>query len=206
METQTFFAPALEARYLNPNLWGKIMSLDFTLIRDRMIIKYTWSEQRTDDAIEQYRQYLYMTQVLGTPIAPTSDVDEIWHQHILHTNKYAIDCKKVFGKFLHHLPTPSKWKQAQMQKENCQSPCCNHQDCCNDNPSRTAVTVTGSLVHTDCGNPEGGEVNIGGDDVHCSGTTNDGFKNSLMNFDNPDMSNVSVPVLFKDVVSQFFKN
>lgn len=207
METKTLFDPAVEARYFNHDLWSKIMALDLILIRDRMLIKYNWEEPRTDEAILAYRQYLYLTQMFGKPIAPTSDVDEIWHQHILHTNKYALDCKKVFGKFLHHLPNPSKWKQAQKQQINCQSPCCNHQDCCNDNPSKTLVTINGSLAHSDCGEPApGGCAPIGGSDDYCSGTTSDGFTNKAINFDNPDMSKVTEAILFKDVVGNYFNN
>lgn len=35
----------------------------------------------------------------------SSDVDDIWHAHILHTRKYAEDCGSYFGYFLHHTPT-----------------------------------------------------------------------------------------------------
>ncbi len=92
--------------YNNPVLFEKIDSLDLDFIRDRMLIKYKWKEQRVDDAILGYKQYLYMTQVLNSPISPGGDVDEIWHQHILHTNKYGDDCMRVLGRFLHHIPTP----------------------------------------------------------------------------------------------------
>lgn len=207
METTNLLAVAPEETLFNTELWSKILKLNLALVRDRMIIKYAWAEQRTDEAISAYRQYLYLTQVYGRPIAPTSDVDEIWHQHILHTNKYAIDCKTVFGRFLHHLPTPSKWKQAQTQQGNCQSPCCNHQDCCNDNPSKTLVTINGTLAHADCGEPApGGCAPIGGSDDYCSGTTSDSFTNKAIDFDNPDMSTVTEAILFKDIVGKYFSN
>jgi hypothetical protein len=31
-------------------------------------------------------------------------VDKFWHGHILDTMKYAEDCQRVFGYFLHHFP------------------------------------------------------------------------------------------------------
>ena len=37
-------------------------------------------------------------------LAPSKDVDKFWHGHILDTLKYAEDCDKVFGCFLHHFP------------------------------------------------------------------------------------------------------
>jgi hypothetical protein len=36
--------------------------------------------------------------------APLADVDTFWHYHILDTMKYATDCERVFGYFLHHYP------------------------------------------------------------------------------------------------------
>lgn len=29
----------------------------------------------------------------------------MWHAHILFTQKYAADCDRIFGSFLHHFPT-----------------------------------------------------------------------------------------------------
>ena len=40
----------------------------------------------------------------GETIAPSKDVDKFWHGHILDTLKYAEDCERVFGYFLHHFP------------------------------------------------------------------------------------------------------
>jgi hypothetical protein len=37
-------------------------------------------------------------------LVPAKDIDEMWHQHILHTLKYAQDCERVFGRFVHHSP------------------------------------------------------------------------------------------------------
>jgi hypothetical protein len=112
----------------------------------------------------------------------------------------------MFGKFLHHFPTPTKWKQAQKEKSNCQSPCCNHQDCCNDNPSRTVVKENGMLSHADCGDAApGGCAPIGGSDDYCSGTTSDSFTNKvLIDFDNPNMDAIGEGFPFKEIVGRYF--
>merc|ERR1712232_106678 len=34
-------------------------------------------------------------------VAPT-DVDLVWHEHILDTKNYAVDCNNLFGRLLHH--------------------------------------------------------------------------------------------------------
>lgn len=107
MKKRSPFSTTLETKYYDLNLWNNIQKLDLQLIIDRMLVKHEWSLERTQQSIIEYRRYLYMTQKFDSSISPTKDVDMIWHEHILHTNKYAIDCNKLFGRFLHHLPTPS---------------------------------------------------------------------------------------------------
>lgn len=103
------FSHVLQAEYVNPVLWEKIQQIDFNLIIDRMLLRHHWSQKRIELAITGYKQFLYMSKLFEQPISPTKDVDTIWHEHILHTNKYASDCEKTFGHFLHHFPTPAKW-------------------------------------------------------------------------------------------------
>lgn len=103
------FPFALNNAQIDNSLWEKIQTLNLELIVDRMIIKHGWTEDKTEKALKDYRYFLYMSQMVEQAITPTGDVDDLWHEHILHTNKYAIDCQKLFGKFLHHFPTPAKW-------------------------------------------------------------------------------------------------
>jgi len=35
---------------------------------------------------------------------PTLEVDEAWHEFILHTKQYADYCSQKFGRFIHHVP------------------------------------------------------------------------------------------------------
>jgi hypothetical protein len=39
---------------------------------------------------------------------PTLEVDEAWHEFILHTKQYADFCFSRFGKFIHHKPNESQ--------------------------------------------------------------------------------------------------
>lgn len=53
----------------------------------------------------EYKKYL--TLCLENPeaaVVPARDIDDFWHLHILDTRKYAEDCDKIFGSFLHHFP------------------------------------------------------------------------------------------------------
>src|SRR5262245_28068934 len=64
-----------------------------------------WSREHADRVELAYRRFLvlYATYPEET-LAPSKDVDKFWHGHILDTLKYADDCDRVFGRFLHHFP------------------------------------------------------------------------------------------------------
>lgn len=64
-----------------------------------------WSKAKADAIDLEYRRFLYLQYANPEAEAsPTEDVDTFWHYHILDTMKYAADCEKAFGYFLHHFP------------------------------------------------------------------------------------------------------
>ena len=64
-----------------------------------------WSLEHANAVEKEYRRFLYlMKKYPEEQAAPLMDVDTFWHYHILDTLKYAVDCDKVFGYFLHHFP------------------------------------------------------------------------------------------------------
>jgi len=64
-----------------------------------------WTREYADQMEVAYRRFLtLMAKYPDETIAPTKDVDKFWHGHILDTMKYAEDCEKVFGTFVHHFP------------------------------------------------------------------------------------------------------
>src|SRR5687768_7823975 len=64
-----------------------------------------WSMEMANRIEREYKRFLtLLVRYPDKPIAPTHEVDEMWHQHILDTRKYATDCENVFGRFLHHYP------------------------------------------------------------------------------------------------------
>ncbi len=64
-----------------------------------------WSREHTDRMELAYRRFLtLLVKFPSETIAPSKDVDKFWHGHILDTMKYAEDCERVFGYFLHHFP------------------------------------------------------------------------------------------------------
>ncbi|AVR95805.1 glycine-rich domain-containing protein [Pseudoduganella armeniaca] len=64
-----------------------------------------WTLERANAVEFEYRRFLYlMKKFPNEQTAPLQDVDTFWHYHILDTLKYATDCQRVFGYFLHHFP------------------------------------------------------------------------------------------------------
>lgn len=79
--------------------------LDLEPIAFKLEKEHGWPLDRINYAIEQYR--LWLKTVIHFPdssIIPNKEVDEVWHAHILDTRKYAEDCERLFGRFLHHFP------------------------------------------------------------------------------------------------------
>lgn len=80
---------------------------------------YTLPQLESADAlmaIKLYKRFLWLVYKFGDkyPIVPTKEIDEVWHNHILHTKHYHEDCQKIMGRFIHH--TPSDGSEADTQK------------------------------------------------------------------------------------------
>jgi hypothetical protein len=64
-----------------------------------------WTEERFSRAIREYKRFLVLCKLFpAIELAPSHDVDEIWHRHMLNSRRYADDCHSFFGYFLHHEP------------------------------------------------------------------------------------------------------
>lgn len=64
-----------------------------------------WTQPQTVQAITHYIAFLgLIDRYRHFQLAPTHEIDTVWHQHILDTSKYAADCQLLFGRFVHHFP------------------------------------------------------------------------------------------------------
>lgn len=81
-------------------------AIDLEPIIARMINIYHWSEKGARHVAEQYKRFLYLKKKYGKQylLPPSREIDEFWHNHILHTEKYFSDCSILFGEYLHHSP------------------------------------------------------------------------------------------------------
>jgi len=99
-----------------------IQALDLDSVKLRVMdteLGEGWTREYADSIEAAYKNYLAMLVKYPDDIEDilvSKDVDEFWHSHILHTMKYADDCQKVFGNFLHHNPQTSERSSAGIQK------------------------------------------------------------------------------------------
>ena len=60
----------------------------------------------------------------GCMLSPPPIIDEVWHLHVLDTQRYAPDCTKLFGQMIHHDPDGARvdrrndkiWKRARIER------------------------------------------------------------------------------------------
>lgn len=85
-----------------------IAELDFTRMRQKLLdpsegIGLTAAE--LDQAESEYRKFLALHFLYPhEALVPSRLVDQIWHAHILDTQRYSADCLRLFGHMLHHDP------------------------------------------------------------------------------------------------------
>jgi hypothetical protein len=64
-----------------------------------------WTDELIAETEANYRRFLALNLLYPSEtLSVNKTLDDYWHQHILDTRKYAVDCEKVFGFFLHHYP------------------------------------------------------------------------------------------------------
>lgn len=90
------------------DLFDAVMQLDLSPIKAKLMHAESgegWSSAKADATEKEYRRFLCLSKLYpDEATAPLEDVDTFWHYHILDTMKYAADCEKAFGYFLHHYP------------------------------------------------------------------------------------------------------
>lgn len=60
-----------------------------------------WTPEKLDQSIERYQKFFALARS-GQRIAPTRDIDMIWHLHMLAPLAYHNDCMSYLGQILDH--------------------------------------------------------------------------------------------------------
>ncbi|MDE9451181.1 hypothetical protein J3R80_11965 [Aliiroseovarius sp. Z3] len=88
----------------NEKLWQAIQEHPFEPgFADRLAREEGWSDAFAAGAVEEYRRFLFLSQLSDTPVTPSVIIDKVWHLHMTDTRNYWDGfCAKVLGKPLHH--------------------------------------------------------------------------------------------------------
>ncbi|CAH6419231.1 Hypothetical protein HVR_LOCUS429 [uncultured virus] len=71
----------------------------------RLKEKYGWDDEFVDGAVDEYYRFMMLTKKYPKDtLVPGKVIDEVWHDHILHTQEYIKFCDEYFGHYVHHTP------------------------------------------------------------------------------------------------------
>jgi hypothetical protein len=81
-----------------------LISVDLLRAWERSEAKYEgWTQNDAVHALHRYERFLRLVAAHpGVPQAPTRDIDEMWHLHMLSPKAYHDDCMRLFGEVLDH--------------------------------------------------------------------------------------------------------
>lgn len=109
---------------LDEDLWHRLQAFEFDdpeaeePFSAKLARSEAWSPEYTASVIEEYRRFVYLTQVSDKPITPSEVIDLVWHMHLTFTRSYWDGmCEGVLGAKLHHEPAsgPSELSRYQAQ-------------------------------------------------------------------------------------------
>lgn len=95
----------------NNALWQAIVAMPLGLsagggdIRARLCQRYGLSRDSADQWVAEYRRFCYLMATDRRFLAPAPAVDEVWHLHLQHSERYWDDwCSTIVGRPMHHHP------------------------------------------------------------------------------------------------------
>ena len=99
---------------------SKLKNIEFGCIAYKLIHSGLKKED-TVRAITKYMMFLCLIHLYpNLQLVPNKEIDKVWHQHILDTEKYISDCEMLFGHIIHHFPYFEDDKNLQIAFENTQ--------------------------------------------------------------------------------------
>lgn len=77
-----------------------------------------WTREYTVKAIEEYRRFLFLSQVADHTVCPSEDVDQVWHVHLTYTRSYWEElCGNILRRPLHHQPSKGGQREQELYAE-----------------------------------------------------------------------------------------
>jgi len=76
---------------------------DYAFLLERVVEEHHWSRERAAGAIVEYLRFLtLLAEAPRMELVASSDVDLVWHEHLIDTENYVRDTRRLFGHFIHH--------------------------------------------------------------------------------------------------------
>ena len=76
-----------------------INSIDFSMVADKIVQQNARKKSDVLKICDLYKNYLFLKKKYSQDydkLPPSVEIDEFWHNHILDTKKYRVDCEKNF--------------------------------------------------------------------------------------------------------------
>lgn len=78
------------------------------MIQQEVVLHYAYKKKISLEESSRLHEKLFdfLTRAVQskTSLQPTVEIDEVWHNFILHTRLYAEFCSRTFNSFIHHNP------------------------------------------------------------------------------------------------------
>ena len=95
-----------------------IANWDMSHVRNYLMRRHHLTLSHVEAMEVEYKRYMKLRVTYPDKILPTSsEVDPMWHAHILFTKDYAAMCESVGIDFIHHKPTDSDAEERSLDKE-----------------------------------------------------------------------------------------
>ena len=106
---------------MNNELWQKILGFDFDgpgsyTFTIRLAKENRWTQNFTQQALLEYRRFMYLAATSGSMVSPSEIVDIVWHQHLIFTQSYTDFCT-LLGKHIQHIPSTHNRQEADTFKQ-----------------------------------------------------------------------------------------
>lgn len=95
---------------MNHELWNNILAFDFNNppseygFSTRLSNENFWTDEFTNQAILEYKKFMYLAAVSDFMVSPSEIIDIVWHQHLIFTQSYQDFCN-LLGKQIQHIPS-----------------------------------------------------------------------------------------------------
>jgi hypothetical protein len=95
---------------MNKELWNKILAFYFDNppseygFSTRLANENFWTKEFTDQAILEYKKFMYLASTCDFMVSPSEIIDIVWHQHLIFTQSYQDFCN-ILGKQIQHIPS-----------------------------------------------------------------------------------------------------